>query len=112
LRMERVTLLEGPAQARSQFPRDHRLARSRHAHDHQDRRTAPVRAGAVETMDTGRIGDEDRIGPADEQAALDHPDDASNALLEPRRIGDGAEAAVENSVAAIGDEGLARRRLA
>ena len=49
-------------------------------------------------------------GPADEQAALDHPDDAADALLQPRRVGDRAEAAVEDAVAAVGDEGLARRR--
>ena len=65
---------------------------------------------AVEAMDAGGIGDEDRIGAADEQAALDDADDAADALLQPRRIGDVAEAAVEHAIAAVGDEGLARLR--
>ena len=67
--------------------------------------------GAVEAMDAGRVGHEDRIGAADEQPAFHHADDAPDAFLQSRRIGDAAEIAVENAVAAVGDEGRARRRL-
>src|SRR6185437_13375704 len=69
-------------------------------------------ARAVEAVDAGRVGDEDRIGSADEEAALDDADDAPDAILQSRRIGDRAEAAVEDPVAAVGRERLARRRLA
>ena len=62
-------------------------------------------ARAVEAMDALAVGDEHRIGAADEKAALDHADDAADAILEPRRVGDRAgEAAVEDAVAAVGDE--------
>ena len=113
LGMQRVALLERPAEARREFLGDGRLAGARHAHDHQDRRTAAMGARAVEAMDALPVGDEHRIGAADEKAALDHPDDAADAVLEPRRVGDGAgEAAIENAVAAVGDEQVARRRQA
>ena len=69
-------------------------------------------ARALETVDAGCIGDEDRIGAADEKAAFDHPDDPADALLKPRWIGDGAKVAIKNAVAAVGDERLARRRQA
>ena len=70
-------------------------------------------ARAVEAMDSLRVCHEHRIGTADEKAALDHPDDAADSFLEPRRVGDGTgEAAVEDAVAAIGDKQLARRRQA
>ncbi len=110
LGMQRVAFLEGPAETRGQLLGDRRLAGPGHPHHHEDRRTAPMGARAIEAMDAGRVGHENRIGPTDEEAAFDHPDDAPDALLQPRRIGDGAEAAIENSVAAVGDEGLARRR--
>jgi hypothetical protein len=71
-----------------------------------------VGACAVEAVDAIRVGNEDRIGAADEKAAFDHPDDAPDALLQSRRIGDRTEAAVENAVAAIRDERLACRRQA
>ena len=67
---------------------DGRLARARDAHDHEDRRTAAMGARAVEAVDAARVGDEDRIRAADEEAAFHHPDDAADALLQPRRIGD------------------------
>jgi len=67
-------------------------------------------ARAVEAMHAGGISDEDQIGAADEKAAFDHPDDALNALLQARRISDGTETAVENAVAAVGNEGIACRR--
>ena len=69
-------------------------------------------ARAVEAVDTGRVRDEHRIGAADEKTAFDHPDDAPDARLQPRRIGDRTEAAVENAIAAVGDERLACRRQA
>ena len=74
---------------------------------------AAMGACAVEAMDPLPVRDEHRVGAADEKAALDHPDDAADAVLEPRRVGDGAgEVAIENAVAAIGDEHLARWQLA
>src|SRR5438093_4840071 len=60
---------------------------------------------AVEPMHAGCIGDEDRIGPADEEPAFDHSDNAPDALLQPRWIGNGTEAAVENAISTVGDEG-------
>src|ERR671918_577907 len=44
LGVERIALLEGPAEAPGQFLRNRRLARPRHAHDHQNWRTAPMGA--------------------------------------------------------------------
>ncbi len=74
---------------------------------------AAMGACAVEAMEPLAVRDEHRVGAADEKAALDHPDDASDAVLQPRRVGDGAgEAAVENAIAAVGDEQLTRRRQA
>ena len=108
LRMQRNRPPRTASRGAPRVLRDGRLARARDAHDHQDRRAAAMGARAVEAMDAGCIGDEDRIGAADEQAAFDHPDDAPDALLQPRRIGDGAEIAVENAVAAVGDKRLAR----
>src|SRR5262245_20160157 len=67
---------------------------------------------AVEAVHAGSVGDEDRIGAADEKSAFDRPDNASDALLELRRIGDRTETTVENAVTAIGDEGLIRARQA
>jgi hypothetical protein len=32
------------------------------------------------------VGDESRTGPAGEEAVLDHPEDGTDALLQPRRI--------------------------
>src|ERR1700751_1368138 len=71
-----------------------------------------MRARTVEAVHAGLTGDQDGIGPADEQPALDHPDDAPDAFFQPRRIGDDTEAAVENTVATVGDESLAGRRQA
>src|SRR5260370_31611631 len=102
--MERVALLTGPAEARSEFLRNRRLARPRHPHDDKDRRTAPMGARAVEAVDAGGVGDKDRIGAADEKAALDHPHDAPHALLPARRVRDKTEAAVKNSIAAVRDK--------
>ena len=44
--------------------------------------------------------------------AFDHAHDPPDARLQPRRIGDRTEAAVEDAVAAVGGEGLACRRQA
>ncbi len=67
-------------------------------------------ARALEAMDAIAIGDENRFRAADEKTAFDHADDKSDACLEPRQIVDGSEAAIENAIAAVGDEGLARGR--
>jgi hypothetical protein len=67
-------------------------------------------ARAVEAVDAGRVGDEDRIGTADEKAAFDNADNPPNTLLKPRRVSDRTKAAVKNAIAAVGGEGLARRR--
>jgi hypothetical protein len=64
-------------------------------------------ACTVKAMDTGRVGDEDRIGAADEEAALYHANDAPDAFFQSRRISDPAEVAIENAIAAVGNEGLA-----
>ena len=87
--MEQVALLEWPAEARFELAGDGRLARPRDAHEHQDRRRSAMGARAVEANDALRAGDEYRIGAADEQAALDHADDAADAVLEPSRVGNG-----------------------
>src|SRR5258708_2863005 len=71
---------------------------------------AATGARAVKAVDAGRICDEDWAGAADEQATLNDPDDAPDALLQPRRIDDRTEAAMDNVVAAVGDERDARRR--
>ena len=63
-------------------------------------------ARAVQPVDAGRVGDKDRIGAADEQAAFHHTDDVPDALLQPRRIGDAAEIAIDDAVAAVGDKRL------
>ena len=65
-------------------------------------------AGAIEAVDAGRIGDKDRIGAADEKPAFHHADDAPDALVQSRWIGDAPEVAVENAVAAVGDKRCAR----
>src|SRR5262249_57435535 len=111
-RMERVSLLEGPAEASSQLLRDRRFARPRHSHDHEDRRMATMGTRAVEAMHAGKIGDKDWIGAADEKSAFNHPDETLDALFQARRIGDWTETAVENAVAAIGGEGVTRRQQA
>jgi hypothetical protein len=61
-------------------------------------------------MDTSCVGDKDRIGAANEQAAFDYPDDMPNALLQSSRIADPIEVAIENAVATVGDKGLVCRR--
>src|ERR1700733_13029026 len=66
-------------------------------------------AGAVEATHAGGVGDENRIGPAHEKPAFDDPDDALDPVLQARRIVDAAKIAIENAVAAVGDEGRARR---
>ena len=105
----RIALLERPAEPRREFFGDRRFAGPGHAHDHQDRRTAAMGACAVEAVDARCIGHKDRIGAADEKPAFHHADDSPDALLQSRRIGDAAEIAVENAVAAVGDKGRARR---
>src|ERR1700722_16874728 len=61
-------------------------------------------------MNTGRVGDKYGIGAADEKAALDDADDASDAVVEMRRIRNAPEVAVEDVIAVIGNEGLAGGR--
>ncbi len=112
LGMKRIAFLKGPAESRRQLLRDGRLARSRHPHDDQYGRAVRVRALSLEAMNARCIGRENRIRPTDEEAALDYSDDAPNALLEPRRIGNRAKAAVENPVAAVRHKRLARCRKA
>jgi len=63
-----------------------------------------MRARAIEAVDAGCVGDKDQAGPADEKAAFDYTDDTPYALLQPRRLSDRTKAAVENAVAAVGDE--------
>ena len=66
-------------------------------------------ARAVEAVDAGCIGHENRIGAADEKSAFHDADDAPDALLQPRRIVDAAKIAIENAVAVVGNKGMARR---
>src|SRR5262249_43911278 len=86
LRVEQVAFLESPAEARRQFLSDRGLARTRDAHDHEDRRTAAMGTRAVEAVHTSRISDEDRIRAADEEPAFDHSDDSSDPPPPPVRI--------------------------
>jgi hypothetical protein len=67
-------------------------------------------ACAVQTVNSVGISDEHRIGPADEQTTFHHADNVPDALIEPRRIGDAAEVAIDDPISAIGDEWLAARR--
>ena len=67
-------------------------------------------ARAVEAMNAGGVGDEHRIGAADEQPALDDADDTPDALVQLRRIGNAPEVAIENVIAVVGNERLACRR--
>ena len=69
-----------------------------------------MRAGAVESVDTGCVGNKDWISATNEEAAFDDPDDVPNALLQSGRIADAPEVAIENAVATVGDERLACRR--
>src|SRR6516164_8459231 len=108
--MKRVALLKGPAEARGKLLGDCRFARTRNSHDDQNWRTAPVRAGAVEAVDASCVSNKDRVSAANEQAAFDHPDDVPNAFLQSGRVADAIEVTIENAVAAVGDEGLVRRR--
>src|SRR5262249_4358315 len=101
-----IAFLERPAEARGEVLCDSALADTRDAHDNQDRRSAAMRKWGVQAMDAGRIGNKDRPSPADEQSTLDHSDQPFDPLLEAGRIGDRAEMAVENSIAAVRDEWL------
>lgn len=96
--------------SRGKLLRHGALARTRYAHDDQDRRGAAMGAWTLQPMDASRIRDKHRSGPANEQAALDDPDHPSDPLFEASRISDGAESAVENSIAAVGDKRLPGRR--
>jgi carbohydrate kinase (thermoresistant glucokinase family) len=62
-------------------------------------------------LHAARIGDEDVLGATDEQPAFDHADDAPDAFLEPCWIGDLTEPAVEDAIAAVGNERLPCRCL-
>src|SRR5439155_17951474 len=82
--VECVALLERPAKARCQLLSDRCLSRAGHAHNDQDRWAAPMGACAIEAMDARRIGDEYRIGAADEETAFDDADHAADSFLETR----------------------------
>src|SRR5580698_1422427 len=69
--------------------------------------SASGRAG--QATDPGGVGDKYLIGSIDEEATFDHADDASDALFQSCRFDDRPEAAVENTVAAVGDKGFAIR---
>src|ERR1700722_12032393 len=103
--MERIAFLERPTEPRGKFFGDGRFTGPGHAHDHEDRRTATMGACTIEAVDAGRIGNKDRVGAADEKPAFHHADDSADALIQSRRIGDAAEVAVENAVAAVSDKG-------
>ena len=66
-------------------------------------------ARAVEAMDAGGVGHKDRIGAADKKTAFHHADDPPDAFVQSRRIGDAAEIAIKNAVAAVGNKGRAQR---
>src|SRR5580704_15089754 len=66
-------------------------------------------ACTLKAVDAGLIGHEDRIGAADEKAALHHTDDTPDAVLQSCRIVDAAEIAIKNEVTAVGDKGRDRR---
>src|SRR5262245_60291618 len=102
--MQRIAFLERPAEPRGYVFGDGRFAGPGHAHDHQDRRTAPMGAGAIEAVDAGCISDKDRVSAANEKSAFNHTDDAPDAFIQSPWIGDGPEVAVENAVAAVADK--------
>ena len=62
-------------------------------------------ACAIKAVDSGRVGDEDRVGAADEKPAFHHADDAPDALVQSRRFSDAAEIAIKDAVAAVGENG-------
>src|SRR5262245_46855319 len=64
---------------------------------------------AIEHNHPVRPGDDGRVGDADEEAALHHARDQLQSLVQRLRLGDAAERAVEDEVAAVGDERLAVR---
>ena len=67
-------------------------------------------ARAVEAVDAVRIGHKNRIGATDKKSAFHHADDSSDALVQSCRIGDAAEIAIKNAIAAVGHKGLDRRQ--
>jgi hypothetical protein len=62
-----------------------------------------MRTCTVEATDAGGIGDKDGISAADEKAALHDADNPPDALIHPRWIDNGIEAAIENAIPVIGD---------
>src|SRR5215472_5863342 len=107
LRMEPVALLERPAQASGKRLRHRAFARTRHAHDDQHRRAAMMSMRAFQAMYAGVVGEEHQAGTADEQTALNDTNDRSDPLIEACGIGDLAEIAVEDVIAAVRDQRIA-----
>jgi hypothetical protein len=85
LRMEPIAFLRRPAKACGKLFRHGALARTQHAHDDQDRRGAAMRTRALQAMDAGRIGNEDRLGPTDEQPLSTTP--TTRLIRSSRRVG-------------------------
>jgi len=67
-------------------------------------------AWAFEAMDTIHVCDEDWPGPSDEWAAFHDSGNSADPILEPGRIGDRTECAIEKPIAAVSDLRLTRRR--
>jgi hypothetical protein len=61
----------------------------------------------LQTGDAGRVTDEDEVGEADEKSTLDDTDYPANPFFERCGIGDRAEVAVEDPIAAVSVERLA-----
>src|SRR6516162_6578292 len=66
---------------------------------------APIRP--VETLHSGCAGDKHPMSETNEKAALNHAHHTADALLQVSGIGDGTKAAVQDAIAAVGDEILA-----
>src|SRR5262249_8914375 len=104
LRMEPVALLERPAQASGKRLRHRAFPRTRDAHHDQHRRAAMMSMRAFQAMYAGVVGEEHQAGPADDQTDLNDSNDRSDPLIEACGIGDLAEIAVEDVIAAVRDQ--------
>src|SRR5947209_14386892 len=63
--------------------------------------------GLAEKPDLRRIGNDNGSGKTDEKSVLDDARDRRQRAGERLRVGDGAKGAIEDVVAAIGDESMA-----
>jgi len=60
----------------------------------------------LEAVNAARVGDENHVCAADEESAFNHADYSLDALFQLRGLGDWTKVAVQNPIAAVGNEGL------